>query len=320
MPERTLVTGALGCLGAWTIKALLDEGVPPVGYDLGDDDARLRLVLGDGELSRVTIVRGDVTDAAALGRALDEHEITRVVHLAALQVPFCRADPAAGARVNVLGTVAVFEAVKARRRRIAGVAYASSTAVYTDADPAPAPESGGARPSTLYGVYKLANEGTARVFWADDGVASIGIRPYVVYGPGRDQGLTSGPSLAMAAAARGEGFEIGYGGTVQYDFAPDVGIAFARAAAAATEGAHVANFPGVAASTEEVAAAIVAAVPELAGRITWAPNRLPFPETLEATQLERLVGPLPRTTLDDGVRQTVEHFRRAERASSAGAA
>ena len=311
MPERTLVTGALGCLGAWTIKALLDEGGELVGYDLGDDDARLRLVLEEDELARVTLVRGDVTDAGALGRALDEHEITRFVHLAALQVPFCRADPATGARVNVLGTVAVLEAVKARRERIAGLAYASSTAVYSSDDPSPAPESGGTRPTTLYGVFKLANEGTARIFWEDEGVASIGIRPYVVYGPGRDQGLTSGPSLAMAAAARGEGFEIGYGSAVQYDFAPDVGIAFARASAAATEGAHVANFPGVAASTADIAAAIEIAVPEVAGQITWTDDRLPFPATLEAAQLERLVGPLPRTSLADGVRQTVEHFRQS---------
>jgi nucleoside-diphosphate-sugar epimerase len=48
--ERTLVTGALGCLGAWTIKALLDLGEEPVGYDLGGNDARLRLVLTDDEL------------------------------------------------------------------------------------------------------------------------------------------------------------------------------------------------------------------------------------------------------------------------------
>ena len=266
-------------------------------------------MLGEDELGRVTLVRGDVTDAAALGRALDEHAITRVIHLAALQVPSCRADPAAGARVNVLGTVAVLAAVKERREQIAGVAYASSTAVYTEADPSPAPESGGTRPTTLYGVYKLANEGTARVFWEDEGVASIGIRPYVVYGPGRDQGLTSGPSLAMAAAARGEGFEIGYGSTVQYDFAPDVGIAFARAAAAASEGAHVANFPGVAASPAEVATAIEAVVPEVAGLITWTDDRLPFPETLEATRLERLLGPLPRTPLAEGIRLTIEHYR-----------
>ncbi len=70
MPDgsRTLVTGALGCLGAWTLKALLDLGEEPVGFDLGSDDARLRLVLSDEERARVTLVEGDVTDADG-GRA-----------------------------------------------------------------------------------------------------------------------------------------------------------------------------------------------------------------------------------------------------------
>jgi UDP-glucuronate 4-epimerase len=310
LPEgRTLVTGALGCVGVWTLKALLEDGEDPVGYDLGDDDSRLRLVLSEDERARVTLVPGDVTDRDALGRALDEHEITHVVHLAALQVPFCRADPERGARVNVVGTVVVFEAVQQRRERIPGLAFASSTAVYNASDPSPAPESGGTAPSTLYGTYKLANEGTARVFWADHGVASIGIRPYVVYGPGRDQGMTSGPSLAMAAAARGEGLEIGYGGSAQYDFAPDVGRGFALAARAATDGAQVANFPGEPSTMAEVVAAIEEAAPEAADKITWKDERLPFPESLEGRLLERLVGPLPRTPLPEGVRRTVEHFR-----------
>lgn len=308
--ERTLVTGALGCLGAWTLKALLDLGEEPVGYDLGADDSRLRLVLTDEELGRVTLVAGDVTDGEALGRALDEHEITRVVHLAALQVPFCRADPERGARVNVHGTVVVLEAIKARLGRIRGLAYASSTAVYNASDPSPAPESGGTAPSTLYGVFKLANEGTARVYWHDDDVASIGIRPYVVYGLGRDQGLTSGPSLAMAAAARGEGHTIAYGGTAQYDFAPDVGRAFALAARAATDGAHVANFPGEPSTMQEVVDAIEAAVPAVAGRVLWEEGQLPFPESLQGNLLERLIGPLPRTPLTEGVRRTIEHLRR----------
>jgi UDP-glucuronate 4-epimerase len=306
---RTLVTGALGCVGAWTIKALLDDGEEPVGYDLGDDDARLRLILDESELGRVRLVQGDVTDGDALGRALDEHGITRVVHLAALQVPFCRADPARGARVNVLGTVTVFEAVKARLGRIPGLAYASSTAVYNAADRSPAPESGGTEPSTLYGVYKLANEGTARVFWHDEDVASIGIRPYVVYGPGRDQGLTSGPSLAMAAAARGEGFEIAYGGTAQYDYAPGVGRAFVFAARSASDGAHVANFPGEPSTMADVVAAIEAAAPEVAGKITWEEGQLPFPESLQGNLLEHLVGPLPRMPLVEGVRRTIDHLR-----------
>jgi nucleoside-diphosphate-sugar epimerase len=307
--ERTLVTGALGCLGAWTIKALLDLGEEPVGYDLGSDDSRLRLVLAEDERARVTLVEGDVTDGEALGRALDEHEVTRVVHLAALQVPFCRADPERGARVNVHGTVVVLEAIKARLGRIRGLAYASSTAVYNASDPSPAPESGGTAPSTLYGVFKLANEGTARVYWHDDDVASIGIRPYVVYGQGRDQGLTSGPSLAMAAAARGKGYTIAYGGTAHYDFAPDVGRAFALAARAATDGAHVVNFPGEPSTMQEVVDAIEAAVPAVVGSVFWEEGQLPFPASLHGSLLERLVGPLPHTSLTDGVRATIEHFR-----------
>lgn len=312
MPEhRTLVTGALGCLGAWTLRALVGLGEEPVGFDLGTDDARLRLVLSGEERAKVTLVSGDITDGDAVGRTIDEHGITNVVHLAALQVPFCKADPERGARVNVHGTVVVFEAVKKRLARIRGLAYASSTAVYNATDRSPAPESGGTAPSTLYGVFKLANEGTARVYWNDDDVASIGIRPYVVYGPGRDQGLTSGPSLAMEAAARDEGSTIAYGGTAQYDYAPDVGRAFALATRAATDGAHVANFPGVPSTMQQVVDAIEAAAPAVAGRVFWEEGQLPFPESLEGRMLERLIGPLHHTSLTDGVRATIEHFRAA---------
>jgi nucleoside-diphosphate-sugar epimerase len=214
--------------------------------------------------------------------------------------------------------VNVFEAVRTRLDRIPGVAYASSAAVYNADDPSPAPESGGSAPRTLYGVWKLADEGMARVFWHVARLPSLGIRPYVVFGPGRDQGLTSGPSLAMAAAARGDGFEIGYVGRAQYDFAPDVGRAFARAAAAPTDGAVVANFPGRPAGIEEIVAAIEATAPESAGRITWSGDPLPFPEELEAEELERRLGPLKTTALADAVQATVDHYRRARESSTGG--
>ena len=127
------------------MKAVLEDGDEPVGYDLGDATHRLELILSPGERERLTLVRGDITDLDSLARTLDEQAITRVVHLAALQVPVCRADPVLGARVNVVGTVNVFEAVKQRLDRIPGVAYASSAAVYGPGDPSPAPESGGSR-------------------------------------------------------------------------------------------------------------------------------------------------------------------------------
>jgi nucleoside-diphosphate-sugar epimerase len=306
--ERFLVTGVLGCLGAWVARAVLADGGEVVGYDLGDDTARLRLVLGDAA-DRVALVRGDITDLDALEAALDEHAITRVVHLAALQVPFVRANPPLGMRVNVAGTVNVFEAIAKRLDRIPGVAYASSTAVYSASDPSPAPESGGTAPSTLYGVSKLADEGIARVYAADAGLPSIGLRPYVVYGPGRDQGMTSGPTAAMLAAVHGEPYAIGFTGTAQYDYAPDVARAFVTAAAAAHEGAAVYNAPGVPASVEEVVASIRRVVPD--AQLTWSGDPLPFPPQLESVGFDRDVGTFPRTPLDVGVAATIEHFRAA---------
>jgi len=308
LAETVLVTGALGCLGAWVARCVLDDGDAVVGYDLGDNRSRLELVLGD-DAARVELVHGDITDLAALEQALDGHEVTRVVHLAALQVPFVRADPPLGMRVNVAGTVNVFDAVSRRLDRIPNVTYASSTAVYNPADPTPAPESGGTRPTTLYGVSKLADEGIARVYRADAGVSSVGLRPYVVYGPGRDQGMTSGPTLAIESAVRGEPFHIGYSGSAQYDFAPDVARAFVRAAHAATGTAAVYNVPGVLADMAVVVACIEAAVP--GAEITWDGDPLPFPPALEAVGYDLELGAFPRTPLADGVAATAARFRRA---------
>ncbi len=210
--ERFLVTGALGCIGAWTVRNLVREGVPTVVFDLASNPQRLRLIMTPDELAQVTFVTGDITDLAALEQALDEHAISNIIHLAALQVPFCRADPPLGARVNVVGTVNVFEAVARRKERIDQVVYASSVAVYDAADaaePGAAVQHGATgHPTNLYGVYKQANEGTARIYWQDHRVASIGLRPDTVYGPGRDQGMTSSPTKAMFAAAVGQPYLI----------------------------------------------------------------------------------------------------------------
>jgi nucleoside-diphosphate-sugar epimerase len=224
-------------------------------------------------------------------------------------VPFVRANPPLGMRVNVAGTVNVFEAVARRRERIPGVAYASSTAVYGPSDPSPAPESGGTAPATLYGVSKVADEAMARIYASDVRLASIGMRPYIVYGPGRDQGMTSGPTAAMLAAARGEPYAIGFSGPAQYDYAPDVGRAFVTAASSVSEGAAVYNVPGVPATVEDVVGAIRAVVPDAA--ITWGGDSLPFPAELEAVGFDRDVGPFPRTPLDVGVAATIAHFRAA---------
>lgn len=302
--ERWLVTGALGCVGAWILRLLVEEGVPAVGFDLGEDPRRLELVMDEEQLLGFELVRGDVTDLGALERVLGEHGITHVVHLAAMLIPLARANPPCGAEVNVVGAVNVFEAVKRRRDTVRGLAYASSAAVHGATGVTRVSEDAPATPTTHYGVHKLANEGTARVYWADDGVPSVGLRPYVVYGPGRDQGLTADPTLAMLAAVRGEEYRIGFGGRIQMHYAPDAARSFIDGARSATEGAVVGNLGGPPVHVAEVVEAIEAAAPEAAGTITYESAPLPFPEEYEA-----VARPAPETPLAVGVRETMELFR-----------
>ena len=103
--ERFLVTGAFGCIGTWVVCDLVRAGVAVTALDLGGEPARWPLAMSDDEIGRVRRRQGDITDLEQVERVLDEDGITHVIHLAALQVPFCRADPPLGARVNVLGTV-----------------------------------------------------------------------------------------------------------------------------------------------------------------------------------------------------------------------
>ena len=314
MSERFLVTGALGCIGAWTAATLVREGVPVVAFDLGSDLRRLELVMAPEELEQMTLVRGDVTDLAAIERALDEHEITHVVHLAALLIPMIKADPPYGTMVNVLGTVNVFEAVRRRSERIRGLAYASSIGAFgaADVDPSGAPVAADAigHPTTYYGVHKQANEGMARIYWLEERLPSIGLRPYIVYGPGRDSGITAEPTLAMAAAARGEPYHISFGGRVQLQYAPDVARAFVTASRSAREGAAVFNLAGSAVHMQDVVSAIEDAVPDVAGRVTFDDVQLPFPPLFESETLHAALGPLEWTPLEQGVRRTVDHLRR----------
>jgi UDP-glucuronate 4-epimerase len=300
--ERFLVTGALGCIGAWTCAVLAEEGVEVTGLDLGDDKRRLRLAT---DLD-VPVVQASIVDCDALDRVLDERGITHVVHLAALLIPQIKADPPYGTAVNVGGTVGVLDAAKSRGIQ---VVYASSVAVYSqqDDDGRPVPNDATGHPATFYGVHKQACEGLARIFWNEERVPSIGIRPCVVYGPGRDNGLTASPTLAMAAAARGEDFAIAFGGRTQLQLARDTAQVFVTAARAASEGARVFHLGGPAVRIAEAAKAIE----EIAGVSVTIDEEttLPFPEDFDGSALEQALGPIAWTPLREGVRQTIERLR-----------
>jgi len=317
--ERFLVTGALGCIGAWTVKRLIGEGVPVWTYDLPGNPHRLRLIMDDDALSKVNFLTGDITDESAFESAVADNGVTHIVHLAGLQVPFVRADPVQGARVNVVGTTIVLETAKRHAPQVRGVAYASSAAVYGPVDaypPGPLAHDAPFKPSTLYGVFKATNEGTGRIYWQDYRVRSVGLRPYVVYGPGRDQGMSSTPTKAMLAAAAGRDYVVRNIGAAVFQYADDVAGVFIRAARAACDGAPVFNLGGSSARMQDIVAAIEVVAPEAAGRITFDPTTPPSISEIDDRPLEEALGPVEWIPLADGIRRTIEHFQAALRAGT----
>src|SRR5262249_11908389 len=156
-------------------------------------------------------------------------------------------------------------------------AYASSIAVYgaaEDYDETLLRDDAVQHPRTLYGVYKIANENTARIYWQDYQISSLGLRPYTVYGAGRDQGMTSAPTLAMQAAAQGQDYHIPFGGMMQMQYASDVARQFIAAAQITDQGARCLTLGTPPVSIAEVAQIIMEIQPGV--RITHDEAALPL--------------------------------------------
>lgn len=307
-----LVTGAHGFIGAWVVKRLLAAGQHVVIFDKSADPHRLRLIMDEDEIARPVVLEADITEGTAVSDLVEKHQVTHIIHLAGLQVPTCRANPRLGAMVNVVGTINVFEAARNSGGRVRRVAYASSAAVFGKSDDA-VTESAAGGMNTHYGAFKQCNEDNARVYFLDNGLSSVGLRPLTVYGTGRDTGMTSDPTKAMKAAVVGRPFHIRFGGKTDFLYVADCADAFIRAAESDLEGAHVFNLHGETIDVSAVVKEIEAAIPAAKGTITVDPTPLALPPQLDDSAIVRALGDIPHTSLAQGTRETVERFMLLQR-------
>ena len=291
-----MVTGAGGCLGAWTLAILESSGVPAVAFDLRDDRTRPAMVMGEAAAANLTWETGDITDGAAFTDLVERRGIRAVIHYAGLQVPFCAANPALGARVNVEGTINVLEA--ARHTGIKRVAYASSVAAH-------GMPPGGKWLPTLYGAYKVANEQTAAVYWQDWKVPSICLRPNVVYGVARDQGVSAKFTLAIQAAVLGQPYEITFSGPLSWLHAGEAASAFIAAVARDGDGAYVFDLNGSCDTVENGLKVLMDLAPD--ARISVSGSPFPFPADLDDGPVRAHLD-YPSISMEEGIRSTYDAF------------
>lgn len=307
--RKILVTGAKGCIGVWVLRHLIDEGADFVASDLDDGMARPQLLLSESEIADVSWASLDVTDTGAVQEIVASNGITHIIHLAGLQVPFCRANPPLGAAVNVLGTVNILEAV--RHNGVKGLSYASSLAALGPPeiyDVFPVGDDAERVPATLYGVYKVANEESARIYWQDWQVGSTGLRPCVVYGVARDQGVSADIAKAVMAAAAGLPFHIRFDGQVSLQHAGDAARMFIGAALAEYRGAKVCNMRNDVIEVTDFVKVLNELCP--GAQITVeAGNPLSVPADLDDSGLRELLGEVPHLALREAIVQDVALYR-----------
>ena len=300
--ERFLVTGCEGCIGSWVVRRLLAEGADVVACDLAEAPQRIARIVPADQLARLDYVRLDLTEPSAIDGLIAARGTTRIVHLAALQVPYVAANPVLGADVNVAGTVRVLEAAR-RAGSVRGISYASSSAVFGS-------DGGWGRADTLYGAFKAVNEETARFYARDYGTPSVGLRPCVVYGPNRDRGMTAAITHAIKAAALGLPYTIPFRGGIDLQHADDVAAAFVGAALAEVGDAPVFDLHGDLVDVAAVVATLADLAPGSAGQIAVGPASVPGRVDFDDAPLRALLGELPKTGLAEGIATSLEVFAR----------
>jgi nucleoside-diphosphate-sugar epimerase len=309
---RVLVTGAQGCIGAWVVRSLLKRGLDVLVYDLVAEPTRLSLITEPDERKSLRIATGAIEDTGRVKALIRDEEITHVIHLAAVLMPFCQQNPVQGALINVIGTLNVFEGARDAGRPVR-VVYASSSAVWGPEDAYEAralSEADPTRPTTHYGVFKQSNEGNARVFFAANGISSVGLRPWTVYGVGRDLGLTAAPTIAMRHLVLGKPYQIPLGGYMDLQYVEDVAEAFVRSALATVEGAHVFNLAGDVIHMDAIIDALEALRPGARQLISAGGPQVPVAYKMDDSALRSVIPGIPKTPLADGLRQTIELYEK----------
>jgi UDP-glucose 4-epimerase len=315
MPEksisgaRILVTGGAGVIGSHLVDKLLAAGAREVV--VLDDLSRGRMDNLDeaAATGRMTVVNGDIRDAALVAKSMAGIDIA--YHLAAVRLTQCAEHPRLSLEVMVDGTFNVFEA--AVNAGVARLVAASSASVYGAADRFPIEETHHqSNDRTFYGVAKSYSEGLLRSFREKSGLDFVALRPFNVYGPRMDTlgAYTEVLIRWMDRIARGQSPIIFGDGaqTMDFVYVDDVARAFLLAANSGKPGEVYNVAMGVETSLKSLAAALLRVMNADVG-IEFAPPRAgtAVPRRLGGIdKARRELGFIAAVGLEEGLRRLVE--------------
>jgi UDP-glucose 4-epimerase len=315
-----LVTGGMGVLGSMVTEELVDRGERAVLYARHLDAS----LLGQNLLPRVEYVQGDVLELPALVHAIRRHQVTRIVHMAALLIGECQANPYRGFKVNAEGTVNVLEA--ARMTDVERVVYTSSKSVYGAVPPPyghptyrPIPEDGPKNPVRVYDVTKLAGEHMGLNYASTFGLDVVILRFASTFGPGKlvRHGPVSWHSRLVEHAMAGQPARLPQGGDQPDDmiYHRDIAHAIVLACYAGGLTDRVFNVGrGEPSTMREFADAVRRVIPnatiEVGAGLDYYGSGIPYYSVYDISRARQQLAFTPRFDMEAGVRDYVDTMRR----------
>jgi CDP-glucose 4,6-dehydratase len=314
--QSVFVTGATGIIGSWLVEGLLDRGADVVCL-VRDTVPRSNLLLS-GRLAKVTTARGELEDYLSLERIINEYEVDAIFHLGA-QTIVGTADraPLATFESNIRGTWNILEAARVHRRTVRRVIIASSDKAYGDHGRRLYTEDMALRGQRPYDVSKSCADLLAQTYASTYDLPVAIARCANIFGGGDLNFSRIVPGTIRAALAGRRPVVRSDGTPVRdYLYVLDAVEAYLTLALALDDQAirgQAFNFgPGSPLTVLEIARQILALVgrpdldPEILGGAT---TELPY-QAPSAEKARRVLGWRPRHSLDEGLRQTIEWYRR----------
>ena len=293
--KNILIFGGCGFLGSWITKALLKKNLKITIFDLRIKTDLLKNLIGN-DLNKINFIEGDISDYEQVLKATED--MNYILNLAGLMTPDCSSNPSLGAEVNVKGSINVFEAIK--KNNIKFLIYTSSGGVYGNEDKYnPFPE-------THYGAFKLAVEGMARAYFNESLISSVGLRPFVIYGPGREIGGTAGVTLACKAAKQNFEYTVGFSGKVGFVYVEDVTNLVERLIDKVPLGAITMNINGITTSVENFVSIIKKNIPD--ANVKFSGKPLSVVEEILGGEPSKTFKDFKYTSLDNGISKTINFY------------
>ncbi len=304
---RILVTGGAGFIGSHLVEALLPHHTIHVLDNLSTGRR-------ENLPPEVPLFQIDLRDETALKNHFATHTYEVICHLAAqVDVRTSVEAPAADAQVNILGTLYLLEAVKEQRPWI--VFASTGGAIYGEASTLPIPESHVPRPESPYGIAKLAGELYLHHMSAAHGVPYTVLRLANVYGPRQSPfGEAGVVAIFTYRLLKGQPVSIYGDGEQTRDFVYVKDVVAAFEAVLRNPAQTRSQTFNVGTGVRTSVNALYCALAQRIG-VETPPNYLP-PKSgelrhnaLDWQRLHAATGWRPRTLLEEGLAETLQHFQ-----------